>query len=332
MPKTNLYGDLWWRFNRYEIRDGFIVPSSNARLEKYKPWESYAPVQGKGSVVRPYGSLIELAKHFEGRVVRNLTTEEESLILNWCNANGLLGLLLHQAEVVLQPSEEPGFWHHYYKTPRGWTREELFRFHRDDPPARGMLVRRLGTFNWHREPLSTTWELFFPDVLEADRESHLYPLPTSREFWQSYAEPVGVFLDAAIKLSRTITDLSRIRLTARTSDIDKRLWAHADAVLQSLTYSTTPVLYPSRSRSGYSFGWACHSLLATLAMMASLDLAQARVLSCRRCGQVFVSQAKQARYCSVRCRNTEQMKRYRKAKEKADQGANRNGKAKTRKR
>ena len=332
MAKTNLYGDLWWRFNRYEIRDGFIVPSPNARLEKYEPWKSYGPVQGKGSVVRPYGSLIELAKHFEGRLVRDLTTEEESLILSWCNANGLLGLLLNQVEEVLQPSEKPALWHHYYRTSRGWTRSELFRVHRDDPPVRGALVRQLGTFIWHREPLSTTWELFFPNVHEADRESYIYPAPLSREFWESYAEPVGFFLGAAIKLSRAVTDLARIRLTARTSDTDKIAWDQGDKTLQALTYAATPLLSPTRSRAGYSFGWACHSLIATLAMMASLDLAQARVLSCRRCGQVFVSQAKQARYCSVRCRNTEQMKRYRKAKQKADKGASRDDKAKTRKR
>ena len=47
--------------------------------------------------------------------------------------------------------------------------------------------------------------------------------------------------------------------------------------------------------------WVGNSLLASLTMMLLEDLSEGRALQCP-CGQLFVSHAYQARYCSRRCR------------------------------
>ena len=52
---------LWWRFDRYEVRDGCVRPTRGARLEQYDPWDQYrAARDGDTRVDPPYAALVAL--------------------------------------------------------------------------------------------------------------------------------------------------------------------------------------------------------------------------------------------------------------------------------
>lgn len=332
MSQNQLFGDYWWRFSRYEILDGYIRPAKGASLERYRPWLEYDALKGKGSVPRPYSGLVELSREFDEHSSGwELTDKEESLILDWCNTHGLLGVLLHQVEMVLMRDRESELgWRRYTRTARGWTREETNLRRTEHPRRPGVWLRTLGTFRWEFEPLSRTWSRFFPEVPKDQCETFRYPLPSSDEFWKRYAEPVDAFLNAAHQIRRAVKDLSGIELSDKTSKQDKYAWQNAQTAMHSLTSTVRYLLYP-KDRGKYGLGWNCDSLLSVLAMMATLDLAQGRILSCRRCKRLFASQASQARYCSTRCRHSEQMTRYRKHRAEKEARKEQHAKKKTRK-
>src|SRR5918912_966861 len=50
----------WWRFEDYELRDGYIRPAPGAKLERYDPWADYRARQGKRELQPPYKSLLGL--------------------------------------------------------------------------------------------------------------------------------------------------------------------------------------------------------------------------------------------------------------------------------
>ena len=81
-------------------------------------------------------------------------------------------------------------------------------------------------------------------------------------------------------------------------------------ILHALTRTIRPTLLPSDGVLRQE--WLSTSLLGTLAMMVLLDLTERRrILTCEKCGGVFVTKAYQARYCSDRCRFTAQKRRHR---------------------
>lgn len=122
-------GRKWWRFDRYEISNGFIRPAAGARLESYEPWEQYRQSKqtthehGKRKAAAPYRSLIDICNNIkvvprahghsapsqslpvstprglEGSLY-GLAAESESIITTWCAENGLLGILTHHACMV----------------------------------------------------------------------------------------------------------------------------------------------------------------------------------------------------------------------------------------
>ena len=56
----------WRRFNRYEVREGYVRPAEGAELAMYDPWEDYLRGWAKQrNPVPPYRSLLELV----GRIV-----------------------------------------------------------------------------------------------------------------------------------------------------------------------------------------------------------------------------------------------------------------------
>lgn len=122
----------WWRFSRYEIRDGAIIPAEDARLEQYDPWETYRASKRDASVSRPYQSLIRLLlslgafrdeTHDMWRLERDgefrtlnknvslripnkdltFAPGEQQAIVDWCSRYGLLGILPHAAISIELP-------------------------------------------------------------------------------------------------------------------------------------------------------------------------------------------------------------------------------------
>ena len=100
----------WWRYDKYEVRDGYIRPAQDARLEVYDPW---ADNQGTNSHTQhrapPYQPLLELAEGIKFRpgLSNELFTpssDTEEQLLSWCSKFGLLGVLPHRVHsVILAP-------------------------------------------------------------------------------------------------------------------------------------------------------------------------------------------------------------------------------------
>jgi hypothetical protein len=65
-----------------------------------------------------------------------------------------------------------------------------------------------------------------------------------------------------------------------------------------------------RGSGRLEINWVGGSLLSSLTMMMLEDLSVARALQCP-CGQLFVSSAYQARYCSRQCRWRFEQRRFR---------------------
>ncbi len=314
--EAKFFGDLWTRFDRYEIRDGYIRPAPNARKVEYEPWSDYAPPKGKTGTERPYHSLVKLVERLERRPdpFKPLGQEHDEEILHWCREHGLLGVLLHRVEMatfVQAPGTGFGPRIRFQRTTRGWQCSEPI-FDLKGIPDPGVVIRDLGSFNWRIEPESETWATFFPDI---SGEHKVYPTPTSDEFWAQYGERVEVFLEAAHKLKQAVDELQKLSNPAKLDEREWLRWSRAETTIHALTSPVRPFLYPQED-DAFGLGWACYSLLSIFAMMASLDLVESRQLRCQVCERMFVSKAVQAKYCSSRCRATEQMRRYRKKKAK----------------
>jgi len=318
----------WWRLNRYEVTDGLIRPTPRARLEEYDPWGDYEASRdsstrtnaaGKRAFTPPYLSLIELLRelpYYEGGDgdPSALKPSGEELIADWCASNGLLGLLSQRVTLItLAPIEEAGrgsVQSRYIRTTdRGWiatsttvggsARTGKAPFRRPDPPEvvePHAIVTSYEGPETREEPLSISLASFFPAVQTEQAATFAYPLPLSRAFWHTYAEPVRDFIEAAQLLARALRMLDEARFSREKADDPIKL---ARLGLRRLNRLVTP-LSPSLHfvDNGFRQRWTSPSLLASFAMMALLDLEGSRVRACFECGRVFVTDAYQTRFCS----------------------------------
>lgn len=354
-------GGRWWRFDRYELRDQRIVPAEGAQLSQYDPWEAYRESASRRAAgASPYDSLLELVGAVSyvvdpGSRRISPSVETESAILKWCAEHGLLGTLVHRVHAVtLAPRWAPltteslddgsrredaiPTQRQYLRTSTGW-RERTSTSLRpaadaadrhgelvlaEDLPQRWpyphVLIQELHTTRSTEEPLSKTWARHFPEVPEAEGESAEYPMPLSDEFWQEYAEPLDAFIQAATALASAIKGLSHMKPFGEASEEDKREVIQGRETLHALTSPVSPGL-ALLEEGGLGMEWVSTSLLASLAMMALLDLSKLRrILECRSCGRLYITAAYQAKYCSDTCRIREQQRRYRKGR-KAREGS-----------
>jgi hypothetical protein len=110
----NVLVGRWWRFQRYELRDGIIRPVRGAKLAEYDPWKEFYDAQARyKDRLRPYTELVNLVStlgeelacqrlHGKSRMV--LSRKVKKVLLDWCNRFGLLGVLLQRTfSVVLAP-------------------------------------------------------------------------------------------------------------------------------------------------------------------------------------------------------------------------------------
>ena len=112
-PKTrerqDPIGQTWWRFSRYELREGYIQPAPDATLIESSPWDTYwagRRAEEKGQQP-PYQSLSALVDSFHGALDTEgsfvPTAKAIDALLDWCQQYGLLGLLLHEAQMAFFP-------------------------------------------------------------------------------------------------------------------------------------------------------------------------------------------------------------------------------------
>ena len=106
----------WWRYDRYEFRNGRICPATNWETgEYYDPWQMYERSKVETRGASPYTELMTLLSylglcppdnyegimnffpHEENITSGSLTAEQIHAVLDWCGRWGLLGLLSHKA-------------------------------------------------------------------------------------------------------------------------------------------------------------------------------------------------------------------------------------------
>ena len=136
-PLQPLVGQ-WWKFTRYELKDGYIRPAPDATLSAYDPWSEPPPRANTA-----YASLANLVPR--GRDAGDKGTvspDTATAVLAWCQQYGLLGVLLRRVEkVVLQAWTEnegvtPQDWNgteekwypdqiqvQFRRNPQGWQRQ-----------------------------------------------------------------------------------------------------------------------------------------------------------------------------------------------------------------
>ncbi len=117
---SEISAGTWWRFSKYQLRDGYISPARGARLETYDPWAAYWESREK-RLAPPYQSLLDLLRAVkwtdpgggDSRLVRPgapelLRPEVVQQLLGWCSTHGLLGILPQRALLVtLAPRFQP---------------------------------------------------------------------------------------------------------------------------------------------------------------------------------------------------------------------------------
>ena len=90
---------VWGRFSRYEVREGYICAAPGATLEIYDPWER------DPEDPYPYTSLLALTTDIRFQMAGGtrrfaLTPDSEVHLLAWCQAHGLLGLLIQRVQRI----------------------------------------------------------------------------------------------------------------------------------------------------------------------------------------------------------------------------------------
>jgi len=325
----------WWRFDGYEIRDGYMKPSQGARLIKYdalaagqEPLDELFKLIG-AVVVRNEGPWNE------GLVLSPLPRKMLAGLLDWCSRWGLLGLAVHRFDILEGP------WERYSK----WSRNE---WHRDifarsgcrwdsttDEAPPGTLPSAPRVFERYsagrKEGLPNRWRLadeawlrYFPG-LSLENACGLCPAATE-EWWRAYSEPIDEIIDAAAALDWA---MRRVRLTmhpeaetprplrdldGQNVEDDRPLanqagWQEFSDLLAPVSFDLVATGEGLRRtvRSPSLLGYLVE--LATRALMGG-----ARVIACKTCGAVVLRTDSRALYCSEACRHRFERRRQRERK------------------
>ncbi len=331
MTTTSMEAGKWWRFSDYLIRDGLILPSPGATLESYDPWEGYAAAQRRGATAEtPYQSLVRLVAEVDFQVGGRLRPEGRAAILAWCRQYGLLGLLPHYYDLLpagVDLVDDRRFYWSYVWDAGEWekvTDSEMPWMYRSTEWA------PLG----NRVSVAKEEDLlrFFPRLPHAAGNELDLPEPLSHEFWEQYGEPVHQFMEEAYALNGALESLATIpKNIGRETiwhDADGRRWIDFSCTdfvlgldtLNRLTSTVVPILkvVTVGAKATLAERWVFRSLLASLGMMAHQDLLSGdRMYLCANCGTPFPSTSPNASYCSLKCRNTAQKRRWRERKKAA---------------
>ena len=303
------------------ITDGVIRPDPNADWINYDPWERFWSYRSGSATDEkpPYASLIELLDKFEWieeldqiePLLDSLDRHDEALVLEWCDNNGLLGVLPHQFL--------SGRWNdrHIVRSAQQFEHYEAVEGESDFVVWKEFS----GRVNVKRD---TLWlNKFFPEA-SASFPDFVYPAPLTDEFWKAYAEPLRTFFTAAKSFwdaegflsivqqsfdpTSSTKNKKRIKKTSALSQIGVR-------GLNALVAVNQPALRSTPDGSLEQVWWS-PSLIGQFAFMATLDFSEhRRFLRCDNCNALFVSAAWQAKYCTEKCRWAAQKRRQRKRKQ-----------------
>jgi hypothetical protein len=331
----------WVRFNSYQVVNGIVCPHPTATLVEYDPWEQFRSNSGKyRTVEQPYLSLLRLDD-----VLAYLKRERadqtvlEHAVLSWCSKYGLLGLT-----PVLKTYIAIGSSSYHFRNGGRWltrTADSQTGVQRISVPenaglsseiiyerpsrtlstsekellaaitsAKSVLLERI------RQLGHTPFARLLDDGPSLDRvnteSSAVLHRPHSREFWLEYGEPVDHIAAWAETFARSVRYVSQRvgeRRERGTQVIDV---IEAQCILSSLAEGVTPTFVFSPETDDLNERRLASGLLASYALMFLWDRIDGRgALQCQNCGEFFVSDEPRAQYCSPRCRNTAQSRRYR---------------------
>jgi hypothetical protein len=306
----------WWRWSSYTILDGVIVPEEGATLEAYDPWKVYFQNVGRyRTVEQPYVSLLELNRlrppPFRPLVHPSLTPSR--LMLNWCSQYGHLGILPTLANSIRVPAGRRG-------RTKGGEESVAIVHHRAGgewlsyEPYGGRSKPGVNQFDYisgaYDERPITEILPFFPGL----RPEQL-PCPNSPEFWKYYGEPVEALDEWCQMFTNAVNGMSRFR-EGLPAPSPKDVELASFRMLSALAQSAAPTFTLDLDRGTLSEHRFSAGLLASFALMFLWDWREGRrALQCHNCQRFFVSDELRAMYCSPRCRNTAQSRRYRSKKE-----------------
>ena len=307
----------WWRFDRYEIKDGVIRPAASACLEWYDPWLAYRQVEYQKGAAPPYEDLLKLAAKLQSTLPGRphlLTKASETAVIEWSERNGPLGILLARWEslkLATRASRSAETQPTVYVRAYG---QGVFQHESSwdvDAQESSAILHPLDDLKLVVEPLDQTWRRFFPTVSRAQARNYLYPVPYTEEFCRLYAEPLVDFVQALRLFAGAIEPLTAPSGNGR---------AAKDLALQTINLlrrSNTPVIEQDAQGKLHQI-WETPSLLASFAEMFAQDIAYGRTTRlCEGCQLPFVSSAYQARFCSEKCRWRHNKRKLRKKPKRA---------------
>lgn len=355
---TTILTGNWWKFDRYELRDGMIRPARGAKLSRYDPWEDQNPAAPlQQARVPAYRSLLDMVnrlRYLETPSPQNrfgrLHPRSERDLLDWCGRYGLLGLLLHEALLItLAPKATKIPAGDYRAILKSWRQHGV----RERPPRTATVQKSYTrtTFGWveRDQPIHSETHLQTPAVITQDyfgerlAEQSLVmlrryfpsaarspdawqifecPPPQSDRFWLLYGESLDEFLSRTKFLRLAIASMTAPIIRDESSVEAVELMA-GRSYLQGLL-SPVGFGFVVEPRLGLRPRLVGGSLLAMLAAMALQDAPKGRVLQCAACGNIFIAGKRtQTRYCSKRCRATAQKRAVRQREKGSYQGKTR---------
>ena len=166
------------------------------------------------------------------------------------------------------------------------------------------------------EPFKQTWDGYFPGLTVPDGvsnpDAYPYPLPTSRAFWQSYAEPVDEFLLTAQAFHEALADIENLHRKTKHSDEEQGRLFDGIHSFNDFLFGAFPTVQLSETGE-LQQQWTSPSLMGHYAFMALQDLtaSRRRQFWCPTCAGLVLGGHPKAEYCSDRCRNTAKMRRKR---------------------
>ena len=325
----------WYHFSAYQIRDRTIRPRPGAYLDEYNPWDLYQKTMTKRRTVQtPYSEFLELGRRLEpvygDLITKELPAELARVIERWCSRWGYPGVLPSTAvDITLPPRIPPPEKESTIARSRSIrstgpepTQTRYFRFGGEwmyqvkirvslpaDEPR--LVFWRWYDRKWEATDISRLGR-FFP-TLKATQD---YPQPGTPEFHKVYAEPVLEFALTCVRFFQTARVVSRYLRGQSPLMPDMRespefVLNEAMANLMSLEQGMGPSCTLEKN-GGLSIRNESVSLLCSFAGMLLMDLSRGRrVIECDRCGTVFISDNKLARFCSPTCRKNAASNRFR---------------------
>lgn len=305
-PPSPLRGG-WGRFDKYEIKEGFIQPTSRAVARGFRRYDPYKEIESVELGERLALGLVDLEQSLESKEgLDGFSKRDERQILGWCDRFGLLGLLTHQVDSVTLHAQKLPVQFEPIKMVRAgtWFRQSV---HNEDRST-GTFSRSLESVAAQGElycetawkPLSDFWARFFIGVPPGAAETHRYPLPYDDEFWQSYREPLTDFLDSVRLIAECAKWLAMNKPPPGESpEYLVRMRYHAG---EALSLIADPVrMRLAQEDDDWQPVFESSSLLGEIAVLLAEDASQKRLRMCEVCRKLIAAGAYQTLYCSKTC-------------------------------